>query len=357
MEPMKKIAATALIGLAMASSPTRAADLFGTAPALSIPESASPTAEVGSNWYLRGDIGVGWNDSPTVVPSAGLIPPIQFDPGTGAAYTNAPIGDAGNDVSVTRGFNQNSQSAQFDLGFGYRVNDYLRVDATWSFWRGSALAYSQKSLCPATTTAVSNTITSPTPPVTTTINGVSTTTTTTATTTTTTPVGYLWEPVGCNGYLNATQYNNMALASAYVDLGNYWGITPYVGAGVGLNANTISGNTRFFNPNDGTAFLGNTTATGTAPLQWVTQTGVNANGAVYTPLTRQPQVVFGTQNWNRNFSATKYSAAGALMAGFGYQISPSATVDIGYRYVSADLFGSTKNTSQQVHIGIRYMAD
>jgi opacity protein-like surface antigen len=146
------------------------------------------------------------------------------------------------------------------------------------------------------------------------------------------------------------------MGSAYVDLGTYWGFTPYVGAGAGLNANTISGSTTFHNNNDGTSFQGNTTASGTAPLQWVALTGTDSNGnAVYTPLAHQPNVVFGTQNWNRNFSSTKFSFAGSLMAGFGFQLTPSATLDIGYRYINLDLSGVTHNTAQQVTVGVRYM--
>ena len=40
--------------------------------------------------------------------------------------------------------------------------------------------------------------------------------------------------------------NNMGLTNGYVDLGTYWGVTPYVGAGVGVNANTMSGNLAYF---------------------------------------------------------------------------------------------------------------
>ena len=170
------------------------------------------------------------------------------------------------------------------------------------------------------------------------------------------PAGYLWEPTPCTGALNATQYNNLVLGSAYFDLGTYWGFTPYLGAGVGLNANTISGSTTFTNNNDGSAFLGNTSPTGTAPLRWVGLTGTDSNGnPIYTPLAHQPNVVFGPQNWNRSFSSTKISFAGALMAGFGFRLTPSATLDIGYRYLNLDLSGTTHNTAQQLTVGIRYM--
>ena len=162
--------------------------------------------------------------------------------------------------------------------------------------------------------------------------------------------------MSCTGVLNAKQYNNLGLASAYVDVGNFWGFTPYVGGGLGLNANTISGSTTFTNDNDGSGFRGNTSVSAGNPLQWVVNTGTGVNGTpFYTPLTRQPNVAFGMLNWNRNFTSTKFSFAGALMAGFGYQLTPSATLDIGYRFIDLDLSGATHNTAQQLTVGVRYM--
>jgi opacity protein-like surface antigen len=347
MEPMKRIAAVALAALATAATPTQAADLFGTAaPPMSVAE--NPAVEIGSNWYIRGDIGYGEVDSPTIVPSAGLIPPLLYDiPGTGVGYDNSPVGNASTNAPVFRGNNKTNDDAVFDAGVGFRVNNFLRVEGPYSFWEGPGLGYTQKSLCPNTTVAESNTVN-----VTTTSGGVTTTTPTSV------PVGYLWAPVSCTGVLNARQYNNLGLASAYFDLGTFWGITPYVGAGAGLNANTITGSTVFTNNNDGSGFLGNTSVSGSAPLQWVTLTsssgGVNGT-PVYTPLTHQPNVAFGQLNWNRNFTSTKFSFAGALMAGFGYQLTPSATIDFRYRYVDLDLSGATHNTAQQLTIGVRYM--
>ena len=341
---MKKFAAVALAGLALASTPTQAADLFGTAaPPMSEPAD-NPMVEIGSNWYIRGDVGLTDENSPTIVPSAGLIPQLYTDPLTGAIFDNQPVGNASTNTPVTRGNNQTSRDVVFDAAFGYRVNNYLRLEAGYSYFSGPGLGYSQKSLCPDTTSAVSNTVN-----VTTTSGGVSTTTPTSV------PVGYIWDPVPCTGVLSATQYNNLVMGSAYVDLGTYWGFTPYVGAGAGLNVNTISGTTTFTNDNDGSAFLGNTAATGTAPLQWVALTGTRKGNPVYTPLSQQPNVVFGTQNWNRNFVSTKIAFAGSLMAGFGFQLTPSATLDIRYRYLNLDLSGSTHNTAQQLTVGVRYM--
>ena len=65
-ETMKLVTKAALASLALAA-PAQAADLFDAAPPASFPESQAPTTvEIGSNWYLRGDIGVSFEDGPTV---------------------------------------------------------------------------------------------------------------------------------------------------------------------------------------------------------------------------------------------------------------------------------------------------
>ena len=226
---MKTPIVAALAGLALASTPTLAADLFGSAAPPMYPGSQGPAVEVGSNWYLRGDVGYGLEFEPTVVPSAGLIPAVLTDALTGASYVNAPPGDASSNAGVTRGNSKRGQGINFDLGAGYRVNNFLRLEATYMFSTGPSLTYAKGSLCPDTAVAESNYVGGTTPA----------------------PLGYLWAPVNCTGYLHATQTNNTALASAYFDLGDFWGFTPYIGAGAGLNANTISGSTHFLNNNDG----------------------------------------------------------------------------------------------------------
>jgi opacity protein-like surface antigen len=341
-ESMKKFAAVALAGLAIAATPTQAADLFGTAPPPLGEPASNPEVEIGSNWYIRGDLGYGEGNAPTIVPSAGLIPPVLYDiPGTGVGYNDSPVGSASTKAPVFRGNNKIRDDAVFDVGLGFRVNNFLRFEATYSFWNGPGLGYQQKSLCPNTASPVSNTVN---------------VTTNDVTAPTSVPVGYLWAPVSCTGVLNAKQYNNLGLASAYFDLGRFWGFTPYVGAGAGVNANTISGSTTFTNDSDGSGFRGNTSASAGNPLQWVAYTGTGVNGTpLYTPLTHQPNVAFGLLNWNRNFTSTKFSFAGALMAGFGYQLTPSATLDIGYRFLDLDLSGATHNTAQQLTVGVRYM--
>ena len=64
-ERMRLVLSAAFLSLTLA--PAVAADLFGSAPPMTIPASLAPTSvEVGSNWYLRGDVGVGFDDAPSV---------------------------------------------------------------------------------------------------------------------------------------------------------------------------------------------------------------------------------------------------------------------------------------------------
>jgi opacity protein-like surface antigen len=79
----------------------------------------------------------------------------------------------------------------------------------------------------------------------------------------------------------------LVLANAYVDLGTWWCITPYVGAGVGFADISILG---YKDVN--------------VPVQ---------------------SVAYGQDNSQTNF-------AWALYAGFSYKVNPSLTLDLAYRY-------------------------
>jgi opacity protein-like surface antigen len=343
IDPMRKIAAASIaVALLATTTPSFAADLFGSAP----PPLDAPQTELGSNWYIRGDVGLNFESSPTIVPENNLLPPISdVDITTGAHFNGAPIGDASTNVPIMRGNNKSDQNVNFDLGFGYRVNDYFRLEAMYDYHQGPGLAATGKAYCPGQVNAVSNSVA---------------TTTAGVTTYAAIPVGYAYDFSTCNGYLNATQYNNLALANAYVDLGTYWILSPYIGAGFGLNVNTISGNLHYTNTSDGTTYTG-PTVTGSAPGLWVVDSGQTAGNdtAVYTPLVGRrtlqgPKMEIGPQNWTRNFNSTKYTFAAALMAGVGIKISQSATLDLGYRYINPTIGGSTKSAIHSFNVGVRY---
>jgi opacity protein-like surface antigen len=84
------------------------------------------------------------------------------------------------------------------------------------------------------------------------------------------------------------------LANAYVDLGTWWCITPFVGLGIGTSRNTIS-SYRDVGTGPGPGFV--------------------------------PALAFAD-------SASKWNFAWAVHAGLSYQVTPGFTVELAYRYVN-----------------------
>jgi opacity protein-like surface antigen len=324
MEPMKKFAAAALAGLALASTPSYAADLFGTAaPPMSAPAD-NPAVEIGSNWYIRGDVGATFDNAATV----------SF-----SSISTPPQGNANTPLSPNIGSSKFDHDFTVDVAVGYRVNNYLRFEGEYNYRTGPGGQNSTTVICPygayGETSQIPN------------AQNVLV------------EYGYLYNPSNtCNGLLNIQQQNNMFLADAFVDLGTYWGITPYVGGGVGANLSTLSGHLAYNETANGQPYAANLSPSGTFPQLWVDSTGL--------ALPQQPKIAFTPQNWNRSINSTRWSMAFDLMAGVGIQLTPSATLDIGYRYLNTGAYnylvnpqtGATireTNISQQVRVGVRYM--
>ena len=100
---------------AIVAAPASAADLLGTAAPLTLPASQGPLAfEVGSNWYVRGDLGISFDVAPTV---------------SLAAISAPPPGFAGSPLPVYSGQNIHATDFTGGVGAGYRFNNYLRFDA------------------------------------------------------------------------------------------------------------------------------------------------------------------------------------------------------------------------------------
>ena len=171
----------------------------------------------------------------------------------------------------------------FGLGVGYTFNNWFRGDVTGE-WRGKSNLHG------------------------------------------TDIVSWNGAPFGTNIY-SGSKSEWLVLANAYVDLGTWWNITPFVGAGVGMSRNTISGFTDF------------------GP--------------------QQASVAFGD-------TASKWNFAWAVHAGLAYQVTPSMTIELAYRYVnlgnaaSGDLYTYTGTnnvynpmefrdiTSHDVKLGVRW---
>ena len=121
----------------------------------------------------------------------------------------------------------------------------------------------------------------------------------------------------------------LGLANAYVDLGTWWCVTPFIGAGVGFSRNTISS---------------------------YVDTNTPALGVATAP------------------SASKWNFAWALHTGLAYRVNPGFTVELGYSYVNlgdattgivSDFTGFANNhtmgfkdiTSHDLTLGVRWNLD
>src|SRR4029077_10913146 len=119
---------------AIVAAPASAADLLGTAAPLTLPATQGPLAyEAGSNWYVRGDLGVSFDKAPSVSFSNIALPPLGV---VGAPFTTGG-GASGTTTDFTGG-----------AGFGYRWNDWLRFDATWDYRNGPGGTSQTTVVCP-----------------------------------------------------------------------------------------------------------------------------------------------------------------------------------------------------------------
>jgi opacity protein-like surface antigen len=156
--------------------------------------------------------------------------------------------DANNTTSDQHlGFNT---AGIFGLGVGYKFNNWLRFDVRGEY-RGNSQFFGTDSI--------------------------------------TYPGG-----VGTDTY-HATKSEWVALANAYVDLGTWWCMTPFIGAGVGAARVSIA----------------NFTDQGIAN---------NGGGAL-------PGLALGD-------NVSKWNLAWALHAGVAYNVSPNFTIELAYRYLN-----------------------
>ena len=132
----------------------------------------------------------------------------------------------------------------------------------------------------------------------------------------------------------------LTLGNLYLDLGNWWGFTPYVGAGVGINILYQR-----------------------AQNTWYMNNGVPYAGVTYTdPRTDATYMA----NWDTRYEGTVARFAYAFMGGVAYDISNHWKVDVGYRFANMgkitgidrnNMQVSTDLISHQVRMGFRYMID
>jgi opacity protein-like surface antigen len=199
------------------------------------PQYAPPVEEFGG-WYLRGDIG----------------------------FSNQRIKNVRNtNDALYAGLLSFNETTAFDtggtfqLGVGYQFNNWLRADITGQYRGGSNFHGLDLTSFP---------------------NGGQ--------------VGF-----GSDVY-NASKSEWLFLANAYVDLGTWWGVTPFVGAGIGTSRVTIA----------------NFTDQGVASL-FPPGNGVGP-GLVSAP------------------TASKWNFAWALHTGLAYKVTPNVTLELAYSFLN-----------------------
>jgi opacity protein-like surface antigen len=252
------------------SSTALAADMPSIMPAPQ-PYYAPPPVQDFGGWYLRGDIGM--------TNTSGKL----FAPGYNDAST----------VSVSQVGHEFNGGTSFGVGVGYQFNSWFRTDITGEY--RSRVNFSGNDF------VVVNGL-----------NGVPGNS----------PLGDTY---------NAGYSSWVALVNVYADLGTWWCITPFVGAGVGAAFNKTTG------LSDMATFPANNLSTSL----------YQANGA------------------------TKTDLAWALHAGLAYKVNSNFTIELAYRYLDlgsavtggGSTFAGTTSlrpfqfnnlTSQDVKLGVRW---
>ncbi len=242
------LAGGALLALAQAVA---AADLLPPAPALEPPP---PAMGEFNGWYLRGDVGLGIN---ATTPNLAVSPdPLAEGVADGTLSTSA----YNNFYNPTI-----SSSGVFDLGFGYQFNNWFRADVTGEY-RGGATFQTLEMLADPTILAGNTS-------------------------------GQQYAD-----FYRANLSSYVAMLNGYVDLGTWYGVTPYVGGGVGVAYNELAGFT-----DTGYALPG--------------------NGVQY------PTGGYSGDGGKTNF-------AWALMTGLSFNVTQNLKLELGYRFLDYGEFTS-----------------
>jgi len=307
----RAIALTALVGALFAPA-VLAADM----PFLSVPEPAPVNlpVEFGSGWYLRGDVGYQNLQAPVI--SADFI----------------------NDL-------KRMAVAEGGIGIGFQYNSWLRMDVTLD---RSVLNQNQAQssiYCPYG-------------------NIVSVTTGTGQNQKTF--EGYLYNPnETCTPFLTSHINRTSLLANAYFDIGNWWGITPYVGGGVGVSYLQSSASINYYENATGLLWAPNLGVSGTTPTWWQF---CGVNNQVCQVFVNQ-QFPFAQINPNVTASKKTYKFAWDVTAGVSYDISQNLKIDLNYRLLDAGGLRSLPSLltgaaavnrdllSQEVRLGFRLLSD
>jgi len=260
MASLKAIFCAGVLALGAVEA-AQAADLLPPPPPV---EPIAPASF--GNWYIRGDVGVGVSE----ISEAHSV----FNPTN--SFGNPPP------ASATRVTTALGDSALAGIGVGYQVNNWIRFDATGEYrtsanYRATNIYYGAADSC----------------------------------------FSYF-----CQDSYSAQVSSGVFLLNGYVDLGTWYGVTPFVGAGVG--------------------------------------------GAIH----RFSDITDASNGYGRDTSKT--NLAWQVTAGLGFNVTPNLKLEISYRYLDMGKLTSGAITcgdvapcwferqtfhlaSNDIRIGFRYM--
>jgi opacity protein-like surface antigen len=255
----RPLIAAAMLVLGAASQ----AHAFDLPPMVDAPEYTGSIAS-SSGWYIRGDLGYN---------GARLM-----------AKPSERTFDAGSQSYSTDSFDTARLNGDYALGagFGYQFNDWLRSDLTVDYFRGKFKGNSTSGTPCASQSAATN----------------------------------------CGSALQAGVGTLDFLANGYVDLGTYWGLTPYLGAGAGV-----------------------------ANVDWNKVTAssycIKGGGTCNNFVKYENTTYDGLESWRFAY---------ALMAGVSYDVSTNMKIDFGYKYsriASGDMFDWSEFESSSGASGVK----
>ncbi len=295
--------ATVICGI-FASAQAQAADL-----SLPLPPPVDETpVEFGTGWYLRGDVGYSDMTAPVI-------------------------------ISDLIGGRSSIGTATWNIGMGYQVNSWLRTELSIDRGVYRAQSVGQPFWCPYQAHPTLR-------------DGV--------------PVGSTADfNETCTPITSSSLNRTSGFVNGYIDLGNWSGFTPYVGAGIGVSYLQTKSDLRYLKNSDGTLWAPDLSAgMDGQPLTWLSNDHFGPN----LPLVPQPLIPFAPINWNRTVWTKSWKFAWNLMAGASYDISQNLKVDLGYRFLNAgtvtSLPGNTGAApvtkpllSHEVRLGLRLNSD
>ena len=225
------------------------------------PDYPPPPVAQFNGWYIRGDVGVGIASGPDI---RSTFYDTTFAPLDAAALAGAV-------PSFAREQQRIGDSAFIDVGIGYQYNNWLRFDATAEYRTDQEIGTIESYDAGA-------------------------------------GFGVPGGGTAYDQYKGHVQ-SSVFLVNAYADLGTWYCLTPFIGAGVGAAYNRVGS---------------------------ISDIGVGGPTITFTDATGALVTQGGVGNGGFGFSRSRdqVNLAYAAMAGVAYQVTPNLKLELAYRYLN-----------------------